>query len=136
MEGALDGIRVVDVTSGPVGGIATMVLADYGADVIKVEPPGGDRFRVLAAAPLWLRGKRSVVLDLSDAPARDRLQALVASADVLVVSGPPSRAARWGVAFEDVAARRPGIVHCSITGWGPRGRFAEMPAYDGVVAAL
>src|SRR4029453_4854628 len=59
MPQVLEGIRVVDITSGPVGGIATMVLADFGADVVKVEPPGGDRFRALAAAPLWLRGKRT-----------------------------------------------------------------------------
>lgn len=135
MGDVLAGIRVVDLTSGPVGGLATMVLADHGADVVKVEPPAGDRFRALASSPLWLRGKRSAALDLADAGARDRLHALVGTADVVVVSGPPSRAARWGVSFEQAAARRPGLVHCSITGWGPRGPLAEVPAYDGVVAA-
>ncbi|RLT36913.1 MAG: CoA transferase, partial [Chloroflexi bacterium] len=60
MPGPLDNIRVIDLTSGPVGGITTMVLADFGADVIKVERPGGDPFRFMPSAPMWLRGKRSV----------------------------------------------------------------------------
>ncbi len=135
MGDALQGIRVVDLTSGPVGGLATMVLADFGADVVKVEPPGGDRFRSLPSSPLWLRGKRSVALDLTAAHDLDRLHDLVATADVLVLAGPPSRADRWGVGFEAAAARRPGLVHCSITGWGPTGPLAEVPGYDGVVAA-
>jgi len=131
----LEGLRVLDLTSGPVGGMATMVLADFGADVIKVEPPGGDRFRSLPASPLWLRGKRSIVLDLTTTAAIAQLHSLVASADVLVVSGPPSRAARWGVDADAAIALRPDLVHCSITGWGPRGALVDVPAYDGVVAA-
>src|SRR4051812_20074543 len=131
----MQGLRVVDLSSGPVGGMATMVLADFGADVIKVEPPGGDRFRALAAAPLWLRGKRSVVADLTTADGRADASALVATADVLVVSGPPSRAARWGLDADGATALRPGLVHCSITGWGPAGPFAEVPGYEGAVAA-
>src|SRR5215510_10294330 len=97
MPEVLEGIRVVDVTSGPVGGFASMVLADFGADVIKLEPPGGDRFRTLAASPLWLRGKRSAVLDLRLPAERARLHELVRGTDVLIVSGPPGRAARWGI---------------------------------------
>ena len=61
----LTGLRVLDLTLGPAGGIATMVLADFGAEVLKVEPPSGDPFRSQAAAPMWLRGKQSIVLDLS-----------------------------------------------------------------------
>lgn len=135
MPHALGGLRVLDLTTGPVGGIATMVLGDFGADVVKVEPPGGDRFRSLAASPLWLRGKRSVVLDLHTDAGRADLHRLVATADVLVVSGPPSRARRWGVDAEAAAVLRPDLVHCSITGWGPAGPFAELPGYDGAVAA-
>jgi len=131
----LDGIRVVDLSSGPVGGFATMVLADFGADVVKLEPPGGDRFRALAASPMWLRGKRSVVLDLATAEALDRLHTLVRSADVLVVSGPPSRAARWGVDAECALRLQPSLVHCSITPWGGRGPYAEDPGYEGLVMA-
>jgi crotonobetainyl-CoA:carnitine CoA-transferase CaiB-like acyl-CoA transferase len=131
----LEDIRVVDLTTGPVGGIATMVLADFGADVVKVEPPTGDRFRSLASAPLWLRGKRSVALDLTTRSDLDRLHALVATADVLVVGGPPSRAERWGVHADAAMALRSDLIHCSITGWGQAGPLAEVPGYDGAVAA-
>ena len=135
MPQVLEGFRVIDVTTGPVGGIATMVLADFGADVIKVEPPGGDRFRSLAAAPLWLRGKRSVTADLDTESGRDLVYRLISTADVLVVAGPPSRARRWGIDADAAIGRRPDLVHCSITGWGQTGPRAEVPAYDGVVAA-
>src|SRR5215213_8947562 len=135
MPQVFEGLRVVDVTTGPVGGIATMVLADFGADVVKVEPPGGDRFRALAASPLWLRGKRSVTADLTTTDGRQQLHGLVAAADVLVVSGPPSRARRWGIDADAAIALRPDLVHCSITGWGPTGPLAEVPGYDAAVAA-
>ena len=131
----LDGIRVIDTSTGPVGGTATMVLADFGADIVKVEPPGGDRFRALPGSPLWLRGKRSVTLDLHTGRGLDGLHSLVRTADVLVVGGPPSRAARWGVDPETATALQPSLVHCSITGWGPVGPFAEVPGYASVVAA-
>ena len=128
-------MRVVDVTSGPAGGLATMVLADFGADVIRVEPPGGDRFRSLPSACLWLRGKRSFAADLRTEDGRDDLRALVATADVLVVSGPPDRAARWGVDPAAAERLRPDLVHCSITGWGPVGPLAVIPGYEAAVAA-
>ena len=131
----LQGIRVVDVTSGPVGGMTTMVLGDFGADVVKVEPPGGDRFRAEAASPLWLRGKRSVTADLGTAAGRDVLHELVRAADVLVVSGPPERAARWGIDTSAGTALNPKLVHCSITGWGPAGPLAGVPGYEAAVAA-
>lgn len=132
---ALSGIRVVDVTTGPVGGMATMVLADFGADVIKVEPPGGDRFRRLPSAPLWLRAKRSIVADLGSAAGIADLHDLVSTADVLVVGGPPSRALRWGIDADAAEALSPELVHCSITGWGPEGPLVEIPGYEGAVSA-
>src|SRR6516162_7565247 len=110
MPQVLEGLRVVDVTTGPVGGIATMVLADFGADVIKVEAPGGDRFRSLAAAPLWLRGKRSVTADLDTESGRDLVYRLISTADVLVVAGPPSRAQRWGIDADAAIGLRPDLV--------------------------
>jgi crotonobetainyl-CoA:carnitine CoA-transferase CaiB-like acyl-CoA transferase len=131
----LEGIRVVDVSTGPVAGMATMVLADFGADVIKVEPPSGDRFRSIASAPLWLRGKRSFVADLESDDGISDLQSLLATADVLVVGGPPSRARRWRLDREHATATNPELVHCSITGWGPAGPMAEVPGYEGAVAA-
>lgn len=125
----------MDVSTGPVAGMATMVLADFGADVIKVEPPSGDRFRSMASAPLWLRGKRSFVADLDSEDGLWEVRSLLATADVLVVGGPPSRARRWRLDSEHAMAVNPRLVHCSITGWGPDGAMAEVPGYEGVVAA-
>ena len=128
-------LRVLDLSTGPVGGFATMVLADFGADVVKVEPPDGDRFRTLATSPLWLRGKRSAVIDLSTEDGGKQVRSLVETADVLVISGSPGRSSRWGLdpdrAFELNAA----LVHCSITPWGGSGPYAEFPGYEGLVAA-
>ena len=103
-----------------------MVLADFGADVVKVEPPGGDRFRSLPGSPLWLRGKRSVALDLHTPAGCSQLRALVSGADVVVVSGPPGRAARWGIDASGAELLQPSIIHCSITGWGETGTLAAV----------
>ncbi len=134
-RGALDGLRILDLSTGPVGGVATTVLSDFGADVVKVEPPGGDRFRELAASPLWLRGKRSIVLDLASADGRERVGGLAAAADVLLVSGPPGRDADLGVPFAAMAAAHPALVQCHLTPWGPRGPYARLPGYDALLAA-
>ena len=135
MNGPCDDIRVLDLSSGPVGGIATMMLADFGADVIKVERPGGDPFRRLTAAPVWLRGKRSAILDLRDEAGGERLRSLAAGADVVVASFRPGRAEPLGADYATLAEGNPGLVYCSITGFGPRGPYAHYPAYEGVVAA-
>ena len=135
MPGPLTDIRVVDLSTGPAGGLATMILADFGADVLKVEPPGGDPFRRLANAPMWLRGKRSVLLDLSLPAGRDRLHDLARGADVVVASFPPGTAEPLGVDHGTLRRLNPGLVYCSVTGWGPRGPYARDPAYEGLVAA-
>jgi len=126
---------VLDLGSGPVSGVATAVLADFGADVVKVEPPGGERFRALAASPLWLRGKRSVVADLRSAAGRGVARELARACDVLVLSGPPERAARWQLTADELAQLNPRAIHCQITPWGPRGALAAIPGYDALVAA-
>ena len=130
----LTGLRVVDFTSGPAGGLTTTVLADFGAEVIKVEPPEGDRFRSLPASPFWLRGKQSVVIDLRTNAGRAQAKQLAATADVVVVSGPPSRLATWGLDSSLLEAL-PQLVHCTISGWGTQGPYAEIPGYEGIVAA-
>ncbi len=99
MSGPCDDLRIIDLSSGPVAGIATMVLADFGADVVKVERPGGDPFRRLPNASMWLRGKRSVELDLGSDLARAELHRLVAGADVVVASFRPGTAARLGADY-------------------------------------
>ena len=144
MDSVLDGLRVLDLTTGPVGGLATTILADFGADVVKIEPPGGDRFRSLPGSSLWLRGKRSAVFDLagksgksgkSEKSERRALRCALAATDVLVVGGPPSRALSWALDADSLAGEFPMLVHCAITPWGPRGPLAEVPGYEALVAA-
>lgn len=131
----LDGLRVVDLSWGLAGALTTLVLADGGAEVIRVEPPGGDVLRTQPAFPLWLRGKKSVVLDLRAPAGRDDAHALVDTADVLVESFRPATAARLGFAPEALARRQPRLVHASITGFGRRGPYAHVKGYEGIVLA-
>ena len=135
MPSPLEGIRIIDLSTGAVGGMATMVMADFGAEVIKVEPPGGDPFRFLASAPIWLRGKRSVALDLAEEGDRVRLRQLAASADVVVTSFRPGEAERLGADYESLGDGNPGMVYTQITGFGPKGTYAGYAPYEGVVAA-
>ena len=135
VAGPLSDIRVIDLTNGPVGGIATMILADFGADVIKVERPGGDPFRFLANAPMWLRGKRSVELDLHREVERDRLFTLVETADVVITSYRGHAAVDLGCDYDVLNYRNAGLVYCQISGFGPYGPYVGYPGYEGVVAA-
>ncbi|MCY4640615.1 MAG: CoA transferase [Chloroflexi bacterium] len=131
----LEGLRVLDLSSGPAGGLATMMLADFGADVLKIEPPGGDRFRSLAAAPVWLRGKRSLALDLRSEGGRSRLHELAAEADVAVASFRPGSAERLAADPATLRALNDGLIYCWVTGFGPEGPYARYPGYEQVVAA-
>ncbi len=135
MTGALAGLRVLDVSWGIAGPMTTMLLADQGADVVKVEPPGGDPFRSLSGARVWHRGKRSAVLDLRDAHDRATFLALTDRADVVVESFTPGVTRRLGIDYETVHARNPRLVYGSITGYGRDTRDAQRPAYDALVAA-
>ncbi len=135
MPELLDDLRVIDLSEGPIGGMATMVLADFGARVIKIERPGGDPWRALANAPMWLRGKRSAILDLKTESARDSLARLAEGADVVVMSGRPRKAAALGADYERLRARNPALVYCEITGFGAKGPYAGYPGYEAVVAA-
>lgn len=135
MTSVLDDLRVVGIGSGPAAEIATMILADYGADVIKVEPEGGDPIREHRAAPMWLRGKRSVTLDLTASRGLSDLHKIVAGADVVVSAFAPGEAARLGVSYEDIKRLNDKVVFCSVTGWGLRGPYAEYPGEEELVAA-
>ncbi|MCB9482519.1 MAG: CoA transferase [Dehalococcoidia bacterium] len=135
MVEACEGIRVLDLSSGPAGGLASMILADFGADVVKVERPGGDPYRRLAAAPMWLRGKRSIEADLKTRLGQQTLHDLVAGADVVLVSHRPDTARRLQVDAETLRALNPRLVYCHLTGFGPRGPLANYRGYEGVVAA-
>jgi crotonobetainyl-CoA:carnitine CoA-transferase CaiB-like acyl-CoA transferase len=142
MPGPLYGYRIVDLTSNVSGPLATMILADQGADVIKVEPPdGGDATRAGGRERAGLtasflnnnRNKRSIVLDLKKPAAVEALLRLAATADVFVQNFRPGVADRLGVGEEPVRAVSPKIVYVSISGFGEKGPFAAKPAYDPVI---
>ena len=131
----LAGIRVVDLTSVVVGPACTLRLADFGAEVIKIEPSGGDMLRSLggpspggchAGSYLHLnRGKRALGLDLKVPAARALLERLIGDSDVLVSNMRPEALARLGLDAGPLRARFPRLVHCTITGFGPSPGAAE-----------
>jgi len=142
MPGPLHGYRIVDLTSNVAGPLATMILGDQGADVIKVEAPdggdatraGGNRRAGFTASFLNNnRNKRSIMLDLKTAAGKQALLRLAAEADVFVQNFRPGVAERLGVGEEAVRAVSPRIVYVSISGFGEIGPYAEKPAYDPVI---
>lgn len=145
MSPALDGVRVVDASTNLAGPLAAMVLGDLGADVVKVERlPHGDDTRVLpplvdGRSPVFLavnRGKRSVALDLRDQDAKAAYLRVVERADVVVDSFGPGAAERLGVAFSDLVAVNPTLVHCSVSAFGNGPIGAKIPGYDALVQAF
>jgi len=142
MPGPLNGYRVVDLTSNVAGPLATMILGDQGADIIKVEAPdGGDATRAGADRRAGFtasflnnnRNKRSIVLDLKTAGGREALLRLSAGADVFIQNFRPGVADRLGIGEEPVRAASPKIIYVSISGFGENGPYAEKPAYDPVI---
>jgi crotonobetainyl-CoA:carnitine CoA-transferase CaiB-like acyl-CoA transferase len=133
MPGVLTGVKVLDLSWGIAGPMAGMLLSDHGADVTKIEPPGGDPYRALSGARVWHRGKRSAVLDLT--AERALFLQLVADADVLVESFSPGVTDRLGIDFATLHAHNPALVYCSITAYGRGTRHADRPGYDALVAA-
>jgi crotonobetainyl-CoA:carnitine CoA-transferase CaiB-like acyl-CoA transferase len=115
--GILDGVRVVDLSDGIAGPVATLLLAESGADVVTVEPPGGAAARSLPGFRTWNRSKRSVVLDLEDPDGRARLEELLGSADVVVHNFGPARAREVGLDDDTLAARHPLVIACSVLSW-------------------
>ena len=145
----LDGVRVVDLTNVLSGPFCTYQLALLGADVIKVEAPGGgDLARQLGADPELNKigmgasflaqnaGKRSVALDLKSPRGKDAFRRLVSTADVLVENFRPGVMARLGLGHESLAALRPPLVYCAISGFGQDGPLRDNPAYDQIVQGL
>jgi len=146
-RGALEGLRVIDLSRVLAGPLCTQMLADQGADVIKVEPPGGDETRTLGPpvnedgdAAYFMavnRGKRAIGLDLSRPEGREVLLALLQEADVLVENFVPGTMARWGLDYEaDLKPRFPELIHCSITGFGEDGPLGGLPGYDAILQAM
>ena len=134
MPAILEGIKVIDLSWGVAGPMTSMLLADHGADVIRVEHPDGDPF-VSSGYQVWQRGKRNVVLDLRDAPDRQVFLDLIRRSDVLVESLSPGSAERLGIGYEALRELNSRLIHCSITGYGTSGQLADRPGIDALVAA-
>jgi crotonobetainyl-CoA:carnitine CoA-transferase CaiB-like acyl-CoA transferase len=138
MEGPLNGVRVLDVTQVMAGPFCAMLLADLGADVIKVEPPHGDQVReqpdkIEGESYSFLavnRGKRGIVLDMKRPEGRDAFLRLAAGADVVVENNRPGVMEGLGVGYEQVRAVRPDIIYASISGFGQTGPYAPRGGYD------
>lgn len=140
--GPLAGVRVVDLTINVLGPLSTQILGDMGADVLKVEPPGGDPMRRLgpgheremAAHFMALnRNKRSIELDLKRPPALAALKTLIARADVLVLSMRASAVERLGLDYPSLAAANPRLIYAAATGYAEHGPHRDRPAYDDVI---
>lgn len=145
MPGPLDGIRILDLSAVISGPFGTMILADQGADVIKVETPGiGDFTRVAgnkqngmsAAFANNNRNKRSVCIDLKSADGVATLKKIAATCNAVVQNFRPGVVERLGIGYEDMKAVRDDIIYVSISGFGERGPFAGKPVYDPIVQAL
>lgn len=135
MPGALDGVRILDLTWGAAGALGVLLLAEQGADTIKVEPPGGDPFRSYDGYRVWTRSRRSVQVDLKADAGRDAFHRLVETADVLVESFRPGVMDRLGVGYEACAATNPRLVYCSVPAYPAGHRLADRPGYDALVQA-
>jgi crotonobetainyl-CoA:carnitine CoA-transferase CaiB-like acyl-CoA transferase len=140
--GPLSGVKVIDLTSVLMGPYATQYLGDFGADVIKIEPPAGDMMRHVgpsrspAMGPLFLnsnRSKRSVALNLKTPEGRELLLDLCRDADVLVYNVRPAAMKRLGLSWEDVRAVNPRLIYAGLYGYGQEGRYAGRPAYDDLI---
>jgi crotonobetainyl-CoA:carnitine CoA-transferase CaiB-like acyl-CoA transferase len=140
--GPLDGITILDLTTVLMGPYATQILADMGADVIKVESPEGDIVRQLGPGRtqgmggMFLnanRGKRSIVIDLKHADGRDALLRLAARANAIVYNVRPQAMARLGLGYDALAAANPAILYVGVFGYGQSGPYASKPAYDDLI---
>jgi crotonobetainyl-CoA:carnitine CoA-transferase CaiB-like acyl-CoA transferase len=145
--GALDGVRVLDLSRVLAGPLCAQMLADHGASVIKVEPPEGDETRrfgppldergQVAYFGALNRGKRSIAVDLSRAAGRAVLERLLADADVLIENFLPGTMEKWGLGYEaSMAPRHPRLVYCSVSGFGRDGPLGGLPGYDAVLQAI
>src|SRR5579862_7269632 len=143
MGSAFEGLRVVDFTTTIAGPHCTRLLADLGAEIIKVEPPEGDMMR--SRPPLrdgastsfgqLNAGKKSLVLDLKSPAAVAAVKRLVASADIVVENFRPGVMQRFGLGWEVLRAAKPGLIYCAISGYGQTGPSAGLPAYAPVIHA-
>jgi crotonobetainyl-CoA:carnitine CoA-transferase CaiB-like acyl-CoA transferase len=136
MAGVFEGIRVLDITQGTAGPFAGTLLAEQGANVIKVEPPQGDRNRGQPGFYVVNRSKRGIVVDLGSESGRQAARDLASKADVMLVDGLQAQAADRGIDYASLSPLNPALVYCSIPLYGSKGPYAGLPADDNMVAAL
>lgn len=143
--GALAGCKVIDLSRVLGGPYCTQILADHGADVLKIEPPGGDETR--GWGPPFLgetasyfvgvnRNKDGMTLDLSQPAGQELLRHLLADADVLVENFKPGTLEKWGLGYEDLKAAFPALIHCRVSGFGSDGPLGGLPGYDACAQAM
>ena len=144
--GSLDGLKVIDLSRVLGGPYCTQILADHGADVLKIEPPQGDEtrgwgppFDAQGTASYFVglnRNKRGCTMDLTLAAVREELLALLQDADVLVENFKTGTMEKWGLGFETLHAKFPRLVHCRVSGFGADGPMGGLPGYDAAIQAL
>lgn len=144
--GALEGIKVIDLSRVLGGPYCTQILADHGADVLKIEPPQGDEtrgwgppFDADGTASYFLglnRNKRGMTMDLHDPVQREALLKLLADADVLVENFKTGSMEKWGIGFETLHAKFPRLIHCRVSGFGADGPLGGLPGYDAAIQAM
>jgi crotonobetainyl-CoA:carnitine CoA-transferase CaiB-like acyl-CoA transferase len=133
---AFQGIRVLDCTQGLAGPLASMLLADHGAEVLKLEPPEGDRARDQPGYLTWNRNKKRLTLDLSDAADRERLAPLLAAADVAVFDHSPREIEALGLDGGTLLAAHPRLIHLWTPPYGTTGRWSELPSHHATLTGL
>ena len=136
MSSVLEGLSLVDLATGIAGPYAAMLLAEMGADCIKVEPREGDQARGLPGFAVWNRSKRGITADPATDGGREVIQRLAERADILVESFSPAQARRFGLDYDSLAQANPGLVYCAIPPFGEKGPLAEKPADEYVVSAF
>ena len=132
---ALAGLRVVDFSNVRSGAQASQTLADFGAEVVHIETPGGSALRGSPAWPFWARGKKSLPLDLKDPDDLAAARRLASRADVVIETFRPGVADRLGIGYAALSAENPRLVYASVTGFGRQGPLADLQGYEGVVFA-
>jgi crotonobetainyl-CoA:carnitine CoA-transferase CaiB-like acyl-CoA transferase len=139
MTRSLEGMTVLDLSHALSGPFCTMLLAELGADVIKVEPPGGDHFRPSNGGATFAvvnRNKRGIAIDLKHTDSAAVMERLIDRADIVIENFTPGTAARLGYGYEAVSARNPGIIYASISGFGQDGPYRDLRGYDAVAQAM
>src|SRR5262249_37428285 len=135
MANVLDGLRAIDLSTTLTGAHIGQLLADFGAEVVCVEPPGGSVLRSQPAWPFWGRGKRSIVLDLHDPRDAQAARELAGRADVVIETWRPGVAERLALGYDDLAAANPALVYASVTGFGREHPWSQLQCYEPVVMA-